>query len=411
MTDSTAALQPVRVSERIDLLDILRGIALLGILLMNIEGLAGPLDLSTTGIDPRWQGLDYWADAWAYVFVQGKFYPIFSLLFGMGFAVMDLRAQRAGRVLEPLYLRRSAALAGIGVCHALLVWSGDILLWYALLSLLLLAARPVPARWLPWLGMACYLASVAMVLALGVMMWGASQTGGDFAKTMQEAGVAAAAKVEQQRQAFGAGSYVQALEQRARDLAANLQGLFLVGPQVLGMFLLGSWFVRSGAITDPAGHRRLFASLRWVALPLGLGLMLLSVRTLPWMAPGRFDLTMAWAFALAAVAGVLMALGYLAWLVRFSNGLRWAAPAGRMALTNYLLQSLVCTTLFYAYGFGLFEQLGRAGQLLLAVALFGLQVGASRLWLRAFEYGPVEWVWRTLTYGKAPALRRRNGQG
>lgn len=406
MTDTAPLLQPVRSSERIDLLDTLRGVALLGILLMNIEGFAGPLDLSLTGIDPRWQGLDYWADAWTYVFVQGKFYPLFSLLFGMGFAVMLQRAEAAGRALEPVYLRRSAGLAVIGLCHGVLLWSGDILLWYAVLSLLLLAFAPLPQRWLPVLGVASYLASGALILGLGVMVWLAAQADGGLAEAMQAGAAAAVEKVEQQRQAFGDGTYLQAVVQRGRDVLVNAQGLMLVGPQVLGMFLLGSWFVRSGVIQHPAQHRRLFAWLRWGAWPAGLAVMLASVWVLPWMAPGRFDLTMAVAFSLAALAGLLMALGYLAWFSAWARWLRWAAPAGRMALTNYLLQSVVCTAIFYGYGFGLFEQVGRAGQLALAVAVFAVQVAVSHWWLRRFQFGPVEWVWRAATYGRWPALRR-----
>ena len=406
MTNSATALQPVRLGERIDLLDILRGVALLGILLMNIEGFAGPLDLSMTGIDPRWQGLDYWADAWAYVFVQGKFYPIFSMLFGMGFAVMAQRAQAAGRVLEPLYLRRSAVLGAIGLCHALLIWSGDILLWYALLSLPLLALGALPQRWLPVLGVGSYLASVAMILGLGVLLWGATQAGGDVAESLQAGAAAAVEKVEQQRAVFGGGTYLQALVQRAEDLATNLQGLMLIGPEIFGMFLLGCWWVRSGAIIEPARFARLFAGLRWLALPAGLALMAASIGVLPYLAPGRFDLPLAAAFALATVAGLLMALGYLAWFTRWQRGLGWAAPAGRMALTNYLLQSVVCTALFYGYGMGLFEQVGRAGQLLLAVVIFAGQVVLSHWWLARFQFGPVEWVWRALTYGRRPPFRR-----
>ncbi|MGO4555618.1 DUF418 domain-containing protein, partial [Stenotrophomonas sp. 2YAF22] len=150
---ASPSLQPVASGERIALLDILRGFALLGILLMNIEALSGPLDLAFTGIDAHWQGIDYWADAFVYVFVQGKFFTLFSLLFGAGFAVMAQRAEAAGRQFTPFYLRRSAGLLLIGLCHALLVWSGDILVLYALASLPLLACREAPRSWLPWMGL------------------------------------------------------------------------------------------------------------------------------------------------------------------------------------------------------------------------------------------------------------------
>ena len=127
---------------------------------------------------------------------------------------------------------------------------------------------------------------------------------------------------------------------------------------------------------------------------------------------GRLDMESGMASVLTAIANLLMCLGYLAWLLRGLNGgglaaraLAWIAPAGRMALTNYLTQSLVCTTIFAGYGLGYFEELPRAWQVPFALALFALQVVASRAWLARFRHGPVEWGWRALTYGRLPAMR------
>ena len=182
--------------------------------------------------------------------------------------------------------------------------------------------------------------------------------------------------------------------------------LLLVGPQVLGMFLIGAWFARSGALARPAEYPRLYAGLRWAAWPLGLAVMLCSVWLLPYVAPGRFDLRTGTVYALNAVAGLLMCVGYLAWGVRWSGRLQWLAPAGRMALSNYLAQSVICTLVFYGYGLGWFEQMGRAWQLLFALLLFAAQVLFSRWWLARFRFGPVEWLWRALTYRQLPAMRR-----
>ncbi len=399
------ALQPVAPAERIVTLDVLRGFALFGILLMNMEAFAGPLDLSFTAIDPRWLGVDRWADALVYVFVQGKFFPLFSLLFGAGFAVMAQRADAAKRGFTPLYLRRSAALMLIGLGHALLVWSGDILFIYALLSFLLLAFREAPRSWLPVLGGLCYLVAIGLLLMLGTLMTMLAQSPEGNAQLASGA-AAALQKIEQQRQAFGHGSYLQAVAQRGHDWVQSMQGAVVVGPEIFGMFLMGAWFARSGAIAHPQEFPRLFAGLRWVALPLGLVLMLVSVWCEPWLQPGRFDLRLAAAAALAAVAGVMMCLGYLGWVVRWRSRLAWLAPAGRMALTNYLAQSLLCTALFYGYGFGMFEQMGRAWQLLFAVCLFALQLLSSRWWLRRFRFGPLEWLWRAVTYLQWSPMRR-----
>ena len=139
-------------------MDVLRGFALLGILLMNMEAFVGPLTESLTGVNPRFSGADRWVDAAIYVLVQGKFFTLFSLLFGMGFAVMLERANAAGSTGTRLYARRLLALLGIGLAHAILVWSGDILLTYAVLGfVLLLFFRRTPVSRLPKWGVALYL--------------------------------------------------------------------------------------------------------------------------------------------------------------------------------------------------------------------------------------------------------------
>ncbi|MEG2805551.1 DUF418 domain-containing protein [Stenotrophomonas sp.] len=403
---ASLSLQPVAVGDRIAVLDILRGFALLGILLMNMEAFSGPLDLAFTGVDPHWQGLDYWADAAIYVLVQGKFFTLFSLLFGAGFAIMAQRAEAARRAFVPFYLRRSAALLLIGACHALLVWSGDILVVYALVSLPLLACREAPTRWLPAMGVLTYLCAAALMLLLGALMGLEARLEPGNAQ-VQAAIDSARHTIDLQRQAYAHGSYGQAVAQRLRDTLAQLEGVVVIGPEVLGMFLIGSWFARSGALADPARFARLYRRLRWGALPLGLVLMLASAVWHPYLAPGTFTPASGAAFALTSVASLLMCLGYLAWIVHLRARLQWLAPMGRMALTQYIVQSLVCTGVFYGYGLGAFEQMPRAWQVPFAVALFAVQVLLSHLWLRAFRFGPLEWAWRAMTYLQWPPLRCR----
>lgn len=167
--NADARLRPVAASERIETMDVLRGFALVGILLMNIEGMAGPLFASFSGLDPALTDADRVADALIYIFVQGKFYTLFSLLFGMGFAVMSSRAEARGQPFAGVYWRRSLVLLVIGAIHGLLIWSGDILLMYALLSFLLLAFRNVSTRWLPWLAGLAYVASSGMMMLIGLL--------------------------------------------------------------------------------------------------------------------------------------------------------------------------------------------------------------------------------------------------
>jgi uncharacterized protein len=400
-------MQPVALGERIEAMDVLRGFALLGILLMNIEAIAGPLFAGMTGVDQSLRGADRSVDALIYIFVQGKFYTLFSLLFGMGFAVMMERAARAGRPFVRLYLRRTLALLAFGLVHALLVWAGDVLVSYALMSLPLLLFRNASARTLPWWAGVLYLAPVGLMLALGllaaVMQFDAGAAA-HMQRGLDQQAAQTLATIEAQRQAYGSGDFLQATVQRARDTAAMMGFVLFFGWHVLGMFVLGAWFVRSGAIARAAEFPRLYARLRWVALPLGLGAMLASWWIEPEMAHDRMDLRMSVAFALHAVGSVLMMLGYVGWIVgalRAPAGARLLgvlAPAGRMALTNYLLQSVVCTLVFYGYGLGWFEGMPRAWQPLFVIALFALQVAFSRWWLSRHAQGPMERLWRAWTY-------------
>ncbi len=408
MNPVASPLQPVAVGDRIEVIDILRGVALLGILLMNMEALSGPLDLAFTGIDPHWQGADRWADALIYVLVQGKFFTLFSLLFGAGFAIMAQRADAARRDFTPFYLRRSAGLLLIGLCHALLVWSGDILVLYALMSLPLLAFREAPPRWLPAMGVLTYLFASVLMVGMGLLVGIAAQAD-PAASAMADAAAAGQRAIELQRQAYAHGSWTDALLQRAHDLRVNLGGMLVVGPEVLGMFLIGAGFARSGALTTPERFPRLYGCLRWGAWPAGLVLMIISACWVPYVAPGTFTPASGFAYALSSVASLLMCLGYLAWIVHARAHLHWLAPMGRMALTQYIVQSLVGTWVFYGYGLGAFESLPRLWQIPFALGLFALQVLFAHAWLRHFRFGPLEWVWRGMTYGRWPPLRRTAG--
>ena len=408
-------LAPVAASERIETMDVLRGSALLGILLMNIEAFVGPMMEALTGVNPRFSGADRWVDAAIYVLVQGKFITLFSLLFGMGFAVMLERAQTRGSSGAWLYARRLLALIGIGLVHAILIWSGDILLTYALVGfLLLLFFRRTPVSRLPKWGVALYLLPLLLTWLWAVSSLLAQQDPqavAEMQKAMTGQGQQMTALSEAQRLAYGSGTYMQAVAQRSDDTGTMLGFLVFFGPAVLGMFLFGAWFVRSGVIRDPGAHLPLFRHLLTLGFAVGLPLMLWSTWTHPTMSFSGISLGSAAAQSAAQVANGLMCFGYFAGIVllmqqpAWSQRLRWLAPAGRMALTNYLLQSVICTLVFYNYGLGYFEQLPRAWQPLFVIAVFALQVVFSRWWLSKFRYGPVEWLWRWLTYLQRPSMR------
>lgn len=410
-------LSPTGGEERALQLDVLRGFALCGILLMNIEGFVGPLNIALTGLDPALRGADAVVDALIYVFVQGKFFTLFSLLFGAGFALILQRAEASGRRGGWLYLRRLLALFGFGLVHALYVWSGDILLTYALIGMvLLLFFRRTPASRAPKWGVFFYLVPTLFTLLL-LGLWWISQfdpvAAESFAQGLQAGAREFAAQIAAQRAAYGPeGSFAAANLQRAADLDAMMGYLVLFGPLVLGMFLIGAGLLRSGALLRPHEHLPLFRRLRFWGYLLGLPMVIGSFWLVQTVDFTRLDGDSVLAQTLMSFGSLALCLAYMATLVLalqradWAARLAWLAPAGQMALTNYLLQSLVCVGIFYGYGLGYFEQLPRAWQPLFVFALFGLQVLLSRWWLARFRFGPAEWLWRALTYLRVPPFRR-----
>jgi uncharacterized protein len=422
-----AALVPT-ADARIDALDVVRGFALLGIFLMNVEFFSRPMqDIGGPGIDPAMHGLDYAADALIFFFVQNKFWILFSLLFGMGFAVMIERAREAGRPFLPAYLRRTFALLGIGAVHGLLIWAGDILMTYAVTALLMIALRqvlhlardnvgdgtlPLRARTLAVLGAICF------ALPLAMAMGGAAQ--GTGPRTPEQAREHAEYKAETAQlradaeAAYAHGSYADAVQQRTTDMAEQFepQSLIFFLPGALGVFVLGMAILRSGVMQRPADFQPQLRRVRALGLGVGLPLMAFSV----WLGTSfdfdRFGPRQALQVDTYMLAGLVLAIAYGACLLLALCGRaggwlrRWLAPAGRMALTNYLTQSLVGTWTFYGYGLGLWGQVGRAGQVAFVAAVFAVQLLLSRWWLARFRFGPAEWVWRALTYWQLPPMRR-----
>lgn len=447
-------------------LDVVRGFALFGIFLMNVEFFSRPLADLDVGMPAGVQGLDYWAGWFVHVFVRGKFWTMFSLLFGMGFAVMLLRAEGRGAGFVAPYLRRTLALAVLGALHYVFLWAGDILLSYAMgaaMLVLVFNARPkllylltiacigiaiclgvvdqVGLAQLPWkpfaalgvpllvlslvaaalqrwsleglrnAGLALYLLPfLAMTIGSGLML--ATPPGPQSqeqqqaqAKRMQEH----QAKVAAEARVLAHGSYAEVVAFRVRELPGQVGNDAAFAVIVVGVFLLGAWFVRSGVMLDPAAHLWLFRILAWWCIPLGIGLSLVAAAIATTHVRGQNDAAFQFASGLSMLASLPASIGYVGALVLAMHGRlrRWVvllAPAGRMALTNYLLQSLLGTLFFYGYGLAHWG-MGRAAQIVFVLAVFGLQLLLSRWWLSRFRYGPLEWLWRAATYLRLPAFR------
>ncbi len=396
--------------QRLVHLDVLRGFALLGILLVNFEWFARPLQAIVLGAEPGLAGADRVVDWLIAALAEGKFYPLFSMLFGAGFALMAERAEARGSRFGPIYLRRIALLGLFGLAHMLLVWAGDILLVYSLFAfVMVLLFRNTPVSRL-WKWSVLFFVAPLLLLWLGALgIWASqfdpevhSEVMSDFAESSEQA----RERIDVAARIHAEGGWTENLAQRGRDMAFSLAHLPFWGLPVLGFFLLGRWLVATGRLIRPDEYPDFYRRLAGPGVLLGLALAVsatLLLHEANLMVP---TFSVALGASLAAAASVVLSLGYLALVVRRAGQLAFLAPAGQMALTNYLLQSLVWTWLLYGHGAGLGDSITRAAHLPLALVFFAGQAGFSIWWLKRFRFGPAEWLWRSLTYWQAQPMRR-----
>ena len=555
---TASTLAPLPGSQRIEALDAVRGFALLGICVMNIEFFNRAMSSLGTGMPVGLTGIDWLASYFVAYFVAGKFWTIFSLLFGMGFAVMLTRAEKAERSFLKPYMRRLAALAVFGALHHIFLFAGDILFSYAVAATYLLVVLYARTRWLllaiavaigaafipgfgPTAGPAAFalafsgvvavyirsdkrilgmsagafaIAVMAIIATIAALVfwfapvpttqprgpltaaailftlltvlankyreptvsrtWRAGVTiylvfgvmqliGGSLdyftppeAPTAVVASAAApapavatpaaavpadktkpaakpVAKTEAEKKAEAAkekaerlkksaeeialedkvmsrGNYLELVKLRAKHFAEHAPGESGFATLLIGMFLLGTWFIRSGVMENTRAHLPLFRRFAYVFLPIGIAIgvagSLIARSHVPGVEHDGFPL----AHALLMLGNLPACLGYVGMVVLMLNSrsvfanIKVLAPFGRIALTNYLMQSLVMSLVFLGHGAALYG-MGRASQLGFAACLLAAQIVFSHLWLSAFRYGPAEWLWRAITYMKLPAMR------
>ena len=403
-----STLTPVAAGERLDQLDVLRGFALFGILLVNFEYFLNPIQAVVLGHAGGLQSAGDAVDLIVKILAEGKFYPLFSMLFGAGFALMYERAVQRGQPFWPVYLRRLLVLLGIGLVHMLLIWSGDILLTYALIAfLMVLLFRRTPASRLPkWAVVFLLLPTLMMIAFTGLMALAPPEAVNDMNRQFAEDLAEARETVTQAAAVYTSGTFMEATTQRFDDMLFLFASFLFWIPPILGFFLLGRWLIVTGRLAHPDLHTGFFSGALKLGFLAGLPLCILG----GWLIWEQDLLVLTPRLALAsvclAVGAPLLAFGYLAAVVVNRRRLAWLAPAGRMALTNYLLQSLFWTWMIYGYGLGLGPDIPHAITPVLAVGFFALQVVASHIWMTRFRFGPAEWVWRCLTYMDLQPIRK-----
>lgn len=388
------AIGPVPAEERIPVIDCLRGAALFGILTANMRGFNGPV---AAYIEPSlmWPSLpDRLAQALVDWLVQGKFITIFAALFGIGFAIqMDRVAARGHGVT--FYTRRMAVLLAIGLVHSFGLWWGDILVTYAICGFFLPLFRNRSQRAILWWAHVMYWFMVVLFFCFYVATLFGAPPMPEPEHNLQEA-----------IDIYARGTFAQIFVMRASEWwLLNSFVLFLT--RVMGIFLFGLYLWRQGYLRHPADHLDWWKKVQRIGLPLGLAGNLIVV-FIDWVFhpnPMQPTLLTVVLFALQSIALPALSLGYVSTVVLWWQDPAWQrrlmpfSYVGRMALTNYLLQSLICTTIFYSYGLGLYGRVGPFADLFIGIAIYGLQIPFSKWWLSTHRYGPMEWIWRRLTYG------------
>jgi len=388
MLTEEKTLQPMGGAERLVHIDILRGMALLGVLLVNLiyfDGLSWLMDADL--VYPLGWGGDT-MESLLYLIFESKAIGLLSLLFGVGMAIQFDRASVKGLSFYSLEFRRISGLALFGVIHSFLIWNGDILLDYALIGLFILPVMRINHKWFLLLIPLVYVISQWIIKPFIPMM-----------ENFYSDSVAVNAIYAN---FYGNSPWWGAFKFRVWDFFNAFGFLRLYGRMSYcpTFFVLGVYFWKSGIISDPKSHKNLLRILTWTCFILGLTLVsfpesyIEKISYIYWM------------------KNYLLVIGYLAGILLLVERPWWReklgifSPLGQMALTQYLLQSIICTFIFNGYGLGLYGKVPLNQLMLGGFVFFGVQVWSSHLWLSIFKMGPMEWVWRSMTYGTIQAFKK-----
>ena len=404
-------------SDRIFSLDMIRGVAVMGIFSVNVIAFAM---IEAAYFNPPayggWHGADLGLWATNMLVIDGKMRTLFSMLFGASTLLVIERAELAGRSGPKVHIRRMLVLLGFGMIHFYLIWFGDILTLYAASGLVVFLFRKLSVQRLIALGAAFLVGG--MLLFSGFMF---SQFHADLAAHAPGATQASikewneglgsfypsAAKIAEDK-ALHLGPWISFVSDNLRDWNQVIVNTLIFMPDTIGLMLLGMAGYKSGFLTgewSDADYRRVART----AIPIGL---VACACIVSYDIYSNFYIVGVFAaFVILATPFItVMAFGYAALIILLSRGQGWLAQriaaAGRSAFTNYLGTSLIATSVFYGWGLGLYGSLSRWQAWLLVPIVWAVMLAWSKPWLERFNYGPLEWAWRSLARGKLQAMRK-----
>lgn len=411
-----ALAEPIARTERIASIDTLRGVAVLGILPMNV--LTGFALVAAAFMNPAvaggFEGANFYVWLTTHLVLDMKMMTIFSMLFGAGMIVLTDRAQSRGASSAAIYYRRTAWLALIGFLHAWVLWFGDILFPYALCGLLLYPTRKLRPGLLIAIGAALVFIGGAISFGMGAMfsLWQQGDPDGFAAAWADMRAGFDPTPAQIAEEVNARGSSVKGLMIFNAMTTAQMQ-LFLLplmmGWRILGAMLIGAGLMKLGVFSAERSTAT-YTAMAVLGYVIGFALIIPGASA-SLDNPGDAAHIFMWGMNANYFGSLFVALGHVAVIMLVCKsgvvpGVRRAlARVGQMALTNYLTQTLICMFLFSAWGLGLFNKLDRVQLMLVVLAIWAVQIVWSSLWLARFRFGPAEWVWRSLTYWKAQPMR------
>ncbi|MFT6866434.1 MAG: hypothetical protein ACJA08_001265 [Cyclobacteriaceae bacterium] len=413
---ATSFITPVGADSRIEYLDILRGISVLFIFTANIPFFSGWIFIGEEGrLAMSGHVINEIIEMISLILIGGKFYSLFSILFGVGFAIQYMSAQKANKPFVAFFGRRMFGLLLIGSLHLFGLWVGDILTLYALLGFVLIAFRKTRDNTL--------LIIAVILIIMPVLQWAIMQWTGFFYPYL------IIGKFQEIWDSMNLpnrdwnGNGMMSFDPMYMLTSDSLGEWFIINSKwpmvrlalillegrmfkVMALFLIGFWAGKQILSNHLLQNVSFLKKVMYFGFALGIPMNIFRYFTES--QSGDF-----WVFMeyFSYAFGVIpMACAYAAaialWVRRDATRLSGFGHMGRMALTNYLMQTAISITIFYGFGFGLAGKVPLWGVMIIMLAIFSFQIMFSKFWLSKFRFGPIEWIWRQMTYGKIISLRK-----
>jgi len=413
MNATKELISPTSLSERIGSLDVLRGFAVLGILIMNIQSFSM---IGAAYINPAaygdLTGINKWVWILSHILASEKFMSIFSMLFGAGIILFTERAIAKERKPSALHYRRMFWLLVFGMLHAYLIWYGDILVAYSLCGMLAFVFRKMKPKKLIIFSSLFFIVPVifCFITGLTIQYWPPES----YEQNLQS-WFPSAEKINQEITAMR-GGWLDQMDIRVAGSIFMQTFLFfwLTFWRVMSMMLLGMALFKWGVLSAHKS-KGFYLKLTFIGLMIGYPVIILGIFE-NFSAGWKMDYSMFIGTIYNYIGSVAVALGYIGIImlickqVKFEKVKNIFAAIGKMAFSNYILMSLIAMFIFYGSGLGLFGQVERKFQLLIVIAIWIVIIVISPLWLRRFRFGALEWIWRILTYWKYQPLKLRKAE-